>query len=309
VNATLRAGLRRARNVAADSIATVIERLPGLEPAWARLGSKCFRIPGISSLYGAVVDRVVASHQRAGRSTYRAVRFADRTLRVDVADFTTKWQYFGQRTYEPETTRHILSALSPGDTFVDVGAHHGYYTLLAASVVGDSGRVAAFEPQPAACESLSRACAENGYQGRVEIVAAAAGAAAGEATLFVYPAHDAFTSLVAPEETPAPFLGDPSPIKVRVDTLDRWRRNSNVPAVRGIKIDVEKAELSVLDGMQEMLTHGLVDWVVCETTITGPAHDRLVSYGYRARILDFWGPGYGNVLFERREPANSHRNR
>ena len=307
MNLTLRASLRRGRNVAADYIAAVIARMPRLEPMWVRTGPTCLRIAGIDSLYGAVVERVIASHQRAGRSTYRPVRFADRTLRVDVADFTTKWQYFGQRTYEPETTRFILSALSPGDTFVDVGAHHGYYTLLAASVVGESGRVAAFEPQPAACEALARACAENGYQRRVEIVDAAAGDAAGEAMLFVYPSHDAFTSLIPPDEIPAPFLGEPRPVTVRVDTLDRWRRDSNVHAIRGIKIDVEKAELAVLDGMHETLTQGVVDWVICETTVAGPAHDRLESHGYRARVLDFWGPDYGNVLFERHSPAGTLR--
>jgi FkbM family methyltransferase len=143
-------------------------------------------------------------------------------------------------------------------------------------------------------------CAENGFERRVEIVAAAAAGAPGNATLFVYPMHDAFTSLVPPDAIPAPFLGAPAPITVRVDSLDGWRRQSNAPAIRGVKIDVEKAEMGVLDGMRDMLGDGEPDWIICETDEDGPAYRHLAAAGYRPRLLDLWGPRYGNFLFERR---------
>src|SRR5262249_24017271 len=50
--------------------------------------------------------------------------------------------------YEIAGTRLIESSLSPGDTFIDVGANGGYYSLLAARLVGLSGHVYAFEPVP-----------------------------------------------------------------------------------------------------------------------------------------------------------------
>lgn len=304
MNPRVRAGLRQGRDAAAGPISALIVRVPPLEPIWAWMGPACLRVGGIDSLYCAVVDRVLALHRRAGRSTFRTIRFPHAAVRIDVADFTAKWLYFGRRAYEPETTRFILSALSAGDTFVDVGAHHGYYTVLGASAVGDRGRVVAFEPMPSARDALRRVCAENGFEPRVEIVDAAAAAAPGEATLFIYPAHDAFTSLVPPEAIPAPFLGAPEPITVRVDSLDRWRRRSNAPAIRGVKIDVEKAEMGVLDGMRGMLEDGAPDWIVCETDQGGPAYRRLVAAGYDPSLLDLWGPGYGNFLFERRAVAH-----
>jgi FkbM family methyltransferase len=300
VNPTIRAGLRHGRDAAAGPISALVAHVPPLESIWAWMGPACLRVGGIDSLYCAVVERILASHRSAGRSTFRTIQFPHASVRIDVADFTAKWLYFGRRAYEPETTRFILSALSPGDTFLDVGAHHGYYTVLAASAVGDYGRVVAFEPMPSARDALRRVCTENGYERRVEIVDAAAADTPGSATLFVYPAHDAFTSLVPPEAIPAPFLGSPAPITVRVDSLDNWRRQSHASPIRGVKIDVEKAEMGVLNGMRDMLQEGEPGWIVCETDECGPAYRHLVAAGYAPRLLDLWGPRYGNFLFERR---------
>src|SRR5262245_39931628 len=58
--------------------------------------------------------------------------------------------------FEADLTAVILRLLRPGDTFVDVGAHVGYFSALAARLVGADGRVVAFEPTPATREILVR---------------------------------------------------------------------------------------------------------------------------------------------------------
>lgn len=50
--------------------------------------------------------------------------------------------------WEPYETRLVVDGLAPGQIFVDVGANIGYYTLLASRLVGASGSVYAFEPEP-----------------------------------------------------------------------------------------------------------------------------------------------------------------
>jgi FkbM family methyltransferase len=50
--------------------------------------------------------------------------------------------------YEAQETALVRQILRPGMTFVDVGANWGYYTLLGAHLVGDSGRVVSLEPHP-----------------------------------------------------------------------------------------------------------------------------------------------------------------
>jgi FkbM family methyltransferase len=48
--------------------------------------------------------------------------------------------------YEPEVTNFLIHTLKPGDTFIDIGANLGYFTVLASSLVGQNGRVISFEP-------------------------------------------------------------------------------------------------------------------------------------------------------------------
>lgn len=50
--------------------------------------------------------------------------------------------------YEPNTTKYIVETLKDGDTFIDIGAHIGIFTLITSVLVGPSGRVFAFEPEP-----------------------------------------------------------------------------------------------------------------------------------------------------------------
>lgn len=66
--------------------------------------------------------------------------------------------------WEPISTEIVRQNLKPGDTFVDVGAHVGYYTCLAASIVGDSGKVYAIEPHPTSFGYLKQNVALNGFK-------------------------------------------------------------------------------------------------------------------------------------------------
>ena len=54
----------------------------------------------------------------------------------------------GLRDYERDTRILCQKLLHSGMTMVDVGAHIGYYSLLAAKLVGEEGKVYAFEPDP-----------------------------------------------------------------------------------------------------------------------------------------------------------------
>ncbi len=65
--------------------------------------------------------------------------------------------------YEPLVTAQVRARLGPGAVFVDVGANIGYFSLLAATLVGEAGRVVAFEPSAGNGDLIRRSLADNGF--------------------------------------------------------------------------------------------------------------------------------------------------
>ena len=66
--------------------------------------------------------------------------------------------------YEPFGTQIFKREVKEGDTVLDLGAHIGYYTLIAAKLVGPKGRVFAFEPNPGNFAFLKKNIKINGYR-------------------------------------------------------------------------------------------------------------------------------------------------
>jgi len=81
--------------------------------------------------------------------------------------------YVSGATYEPATTEFVLEHLRDGDNFVDIGAYQGYFSVLAASVVGSNGNVVAFEANPDPCRYLDKSIERNAFADRITVVNAA----------------------------------------------------------------------------------------------------------------------------------------
>jgi FkbM family methyltransferase len=142
-------------------------------------------------------------------------------------------------TYEPEQTVLFQRLIQPGQTVLDVGAHVGYYTLLAATLVGRAGNVHAFEPNPRNARFLARHLRINGIP---NVTVTEAAVAAAEAT-----ARFDFGS-----GSGTGHLAVAGPLEVRVTSLDHYcREHAVTPAA--IKIDVEGGELDVLAGADAVL--------------------------------------------------------
>ena len=99
-------------------------------------------------------------------------------------------QYISRRIreegiWEPVETALLLRWLRPGDVFVDVGANIGYFSLLAANVVGPQGAVFAFEPDPDNYRLLRANAALNRLSERITAVEAALSEEDGEGRLYL----------------------------------------------------------------------------------------------------------------------------
>ena len=75
--------------------------------------------------------------------------------------------------WEPYETSLLIDLLRPGAVFVDVGANIGYFSVLAASIVGDDGAVFAFEPDPENFRLLEANLALNDLHQNVTAIPAA----------------------------------------------------------------------------------------------------------------------------------------
>ncbi len=72
--------------------------------------------------------------------------------------------YLNYSDAEPGIEKVLRENLSEGDTFVDIGAYIGYYSIVARNIVGESGKVIAFEPNPESYRMLKKNIELNKYE-------------------------------------------------------------------------------------------------------------------------------------------------
>lgn len=149
-------------------------------------------------------------------------------------------------TYERDTVKVLQRLVKPGMTVVDVGACVGFYTLLTARLVGPNGRVYAFEPNPRVFALLCRNIEENRYQGVVRPIPKAVSNRKGWIQLYI-PRHTDEASLYSEDPTGA------ESVEVETIVLGEFFAEEGWPEVHIIKIDVEGAEVEVLEGMRELV--------------------------------------------------------
>lgn len=148
--------------------------------------------------------------------------------------------------YEPETTQLFRSLIRPGMTVVDLGAHIGHYSLLAAQALGSHGTVYAFEPQPYNFMLLKKNIEANGYEDTIVPIPKAVARSSGTLELFVGKSNSRGASKYRTRHV------GKSSVKVDTVSLDSFFSEIGWPAVHLIKMDVEGAEEEVLKGMKEL---------------------------------------------------------
>lgn len=141
-------------------------------------------------------------------------------------------------SYELENQQLLVEWLQPGAVVFDVGANVGFFTLLAARLVGSGGRVIAFEPVPQALASLRRHLELN-HLDNVTVIPAAVSAEAGQAH---FQQHTDLTM---------GRLGDQGELEVELVSLDGLLDELPKPSL--LKIDVEGEEVNVLRGASRLL--------------------------------------------------------
>jgi FkbM family methyltransferase len=179
----------------------------------------------------------------------------------DLRDNLQSELYF-LRTYSWDELRLILRTLRPGDTFVDVGANIGLFALEAASRVGLSGAVLAFEPAQDTAQRFRQNRKANSFDEVVRVYEVALSDRSATAQLHA-PIEASF------DVGRRSLFGD-GPVVSTVETIafdDFIRRDPDASHGRidVVKIDVEGAELHVLRGMRRSLSEFRPRLVLVET--------------------------------------------
>lgn len=176
--------------------------------------------------------------------------------------------------FEPNERAFVQNFLKPGMTVIDIGAHHGFYTLLASKIVGTGGKVFAFEPSPRERSALRFNLSLNRCK-NVVVQDLALGSQDGEATLHVVDHQTGCNSLRPPA---ADVSQTWKPTRVQVRRLDGWLDRREVSRVDFIKLDVEGGELEVLKGATLLLGRHPRPAILAELEDA-----RSESWGYRAK--------------------------
>jgi FkbM family methyltransferase len=217
------------------------------EPVRLSDGNVMSHIPfwnrNISRLVAAYPFRRVQTRLRAITSPWLVAQIQSGVwLRVSGV-VEAEWGFLARKRKEEKTAQFVRSFLKPGMTFVDVGANIGYFTLLAAQLVGSQGRIVAYEPTPVVAARLRENILLNGFD---QVIAVEAAVCEEVGTAHLHQSAD-------DPEANSLFDETGHSLEVSVTSLDTDLKCRGIKKIDLLKIDAEGAETLVLRGATAFL--------------------------------------------------------
>ncbi len=161
----------------------------------------------------------------------------------------------GGKSHESEIrlAKFLINHLTDGDVFMDVGAHYGYFSLLASSIVGNSGKVYAFEASPTTYKVLKK----NELNCKnIKSFHLAVSDKNTDLIFYEFPnLYSEYNTLHVNQFEKEDWFSayKPRAIKVRSVLLSEFLSKNKMDDPKIIKIDVEGAEFSVINGLKSYL--------------------------------------------------------
>jgi FkbM family methyltransferase len=238
------------------------------------------------------------------------------------------WASHFPKGYEPETQRIFRKVLKERDQCIIAGAHQGFFTVLAASLVGPSGKVFAFEPE---MDNFMMLMTNTENFDNIWCFNYALGDKNRKAPFYVNADNDGGHALwdVRKFASNVKTIANPESYQIEVKRLDDVMEDKNLERLKLCLFDVEGAEHSLLKGAINTIVDNTVPYIVCEINnpaleICGTSQKELRSYmemyGYKMYLLEQGGTievsnikdlslkheeqeVVFNVLFSRMEPG------
>ena len=234
------------------------------DPVFALRLSKFFlRHPRIASkillsqqaMYDAL-DSFLVTKYKTSSSTIRETFGFKVFLNPEDEGVSPRISYHGW--YEGGTTRLFERLLKPGMRFVDVGANIGWFSLLAARLIGNNGVVYAFEPEVSCVNLLKKSVQANHFE-NLRIEQLCVSNSVGSVVLHVAVASHGGNSTTRPSKSQSYQFSRPQACTSLDVYFEESRRSISL-----LKVDVEGAEPEVLEGAQRLISSQLVDRIIME---------------------------------------------
>jgi FkbM family methyltransferase len=209
--------------------------------------------------------------------------FAVDALDTDISTTIYLWQ-----EWEPPASAVWRALLRPGQVVVDVGANKGWFSLLAAQVVGRDGRVISYEPLPRNVRDLNQTAIANRWDW---MTVRPVGLSGTSGTAGLVSPEDESGSGWGSFEKP---LGDHQvSLTVETVTLDDELHRLGIATVDLLKMDIEGHEFEALRGAAGALAAGKIKRLLVEVHAnhlgperTAAIHENMTRAGYTASLLD-----------------------
>jgi FkbM family methyltransferase len=177
--------------------------------------------------------------------------------------------------WDARELKFLRRFLRPEMTFIDIGAHQGLYSVLAGRVMEGQGTIVAFEPTVRDRRRMALHLRLNGVRG-VHLEPFAVSNKTGTATFYVPTSR---TETVASLRPPLLARTRLREVTIPTTTLDEYCAQRNITGIDIVKVDVEGAEMELMDGASRILQDERPIWIVeAMDVVTRP-------WGYPARDI------------------------
>jgi len=213
-------------------------------------------------------------------------------MSVDLSDHIQRQIYFLGH-YERKITDLVFRTIKPGDTFLDIGANVGYYSILAGHLVGPTGSVHSFEPIPWIFSELEGNVTLNSLN-NVHLNQIAVSDTPGPLTIHLPgPGNSGLGSSI---QRPPPYHSGQT-VECEAERLDNYLKENDVQNIKLIKMDIEGAEFLAMRGMTETFSRTPAPNVICEADedllgnpgfSVGDLARFMTDFGYQVENFDRW---------------------
>jgi FkbM family methyltransferase len=198
------------------------------------------------------------------------VEIAHRTKSYQITGLGETFCEMGMARHERPTITAILACANEGDVVWDVGAHIGFYSCLLSQIVGETGEVFAFEPNPNVFTVLVRQLSACNVA-NAQPLCTALSESDGTARMLANPSYGQVSRI----SSSAPQQNE-TVLSISARRGDSLVQEGLARQPSFIKLDVEGHELSALIGMREVLSNPILRGIVCEIH-----HSILVASGVK----------------------------